>query len=93
MISRMFLKKIKNYFYLLVGLFIYSVAFNLFMLPNNFVVGGVSGISIILNKYFGFDASLTVSVLSIILLVLGFIFCNRDRMLSSSINFYFTNIY
>lgn len=76
-------KYIKKYSYLLLGLFLYSVAFNLFMLPNNFVVGGVSGISIILNKFFGFDASLTVSVLSIILLILGFIFCNKDRMLSS----------
>ena len=77
------LKYIKKYIYLLVGLFIYSIAFNLFMLPNNFVVGGVSGISIIFNKFFNLDASLTVSVLSIFLLVLGFIFCNKDRMLSS----------
>lgn len=77
------LKYIKKYSYLLLGLFIYSVAFNMFMLPNNFVVGGVSGISIILNKYFGFDASLTVSILSTLLLILGFIFCNKDRVFSS----------
>ena len=77
------LKYVKKYTYLLVGLFIYSIAFNLFMLPNNFVVGGVSGISIIFNKFLGLDASLTVSVLSIFLLILGFIFCNKDRMLSS----------
>lgn len=76
-------KYIRKYGYLCIGLFLYSIAFNLFMVPNNFVVGGVSGISIVLNHFFGFDTSLTVSILSIFLLILGFIFCNKDRMYSS----------
>lgn len=76
-------KYIRKYGYLCLGLFIYSVAYNVFMLPNNFVVGGASGISIILNKSFGWDASLCVSVLSIFFLILGFIFCNKDRISSS----------
>ena len=58
-------KYIRKYGYLCLGLFIYAIAYNVFMLPNNFVVGGASGISIILNKTFGWDASLCVSVLSI----------------------------
>ncbi len=76
-------KYILKYGYLCLGLFIFAIAFNLFMLPNNFVVGGVSGIAIILNNFFGWDSSLCVSVLSIILLILGFIFCNKDRISSS----------
>lgn len=74
---------IKRYTILCIGLFLYSVAYNLFMVPNDFVVGGVSGISIILNKFFSWDNSLVVSVLSIFLLIIGFIFCNKDRMYSS----------
>lgn len=74
---------IRKYGYLCLGLFIYAIAYNMFMLPNNFVVGGSSGISIILNKTFGWDASLCVSVLSIIFLILGFIFCNKARVSSS----------
>lgn len=81
--SNKIFKYILKYGYLCLGLFIYSIAFNLFMLPNNFVVGGVSGISIILNNFFGIDASLCVSVLSTFLLILGFIFCNKDRVSSS----------
>lgn len=76
-------KYTRKYGYLCLGLFIYAIAYNVFMLPNNFVVGGASGISIILNKTFGWDASLCVSVLSIFFLVLGFIFCNKDRVSSS----------
>lgn len=74
---------LKRYLFLCVGLFLYAIAFNLFMVPNNFVVGGVSGISIIFHRFFGFDTSLTVSILSFLLLVIGFIFCNKDRMYSS----------
>ena len=74
---------LKRYSVLCIGLFLYAIAFNLFMVPNNFVVGGVSGISIILNHFFGLDTSLTVSILSVILLIIGFIFCSRDRMYSS----------
>lgn len=81
--SNKIFKYILKYGYLCLGLFIYSIAFNLFMLPNNFVVGGVSGISIILNNFFGIDASLCVSVLSTFLLILGFVFCNKDRVSSS----------
>ena len=76
-------KYLRKYGCLCLGLFIYSIAYNVFMLPNNFVVGGASGISIILNKSFGWDASLCVSVLSIFFLILGFIFCNKDRISSS----------
>lgn len=74
---------IKRYTILCIGLFLYAVAYNFFMVPNDFVVGGVTGISIILNKFFSWDNSLVVSVLSIFLLIIGFIFCNKDRMYSS----------
>ena len=77
------LKYVKRYTILCMGLFLYAVAFNLFMVPHNFVVGGVSGISIILHKFFSLDTSLTVSILSVLLLIVGFIFCNKDRMYSS----------
>jgi uncharacterized membrane-anchored protein YitT (DUF2179 family) len=94
---------IKRYAILCIGLFLYAFAFNLFMVPNNFVVGGVSGISIILYKFLGFDTSITVSILSTFLLIIGFIFCNKDRMYSSvastfllpifiEITSYFTNL-
>ena len=44
-----------RYLYLLVGLFLISVSFNMFLLPNNIVFGGVSGLSIIFKKLFGIE--------------------------------------
>ena len=74
---------VKRYSILCLGLFIYSIAFNLFMVPNDFVIGGVSGLSIIFYKFFSWDPSIVVSIFSTILLIVGFIFCNKDRMYSS----------
>ena len=39
-------KQIKRYLMFISGLFLISLAFNLFLLPSNIVNGGVSGISI-----------------------------------------------
>lgn len=77
------LKYLKRYTILCIGLFLYALAYNLFMVPNEFVVGGVSGISILLYKFFQWDNSLVVSILSTFLLIIGFIFCDKDRMYSS----------
>ena len=46
-----FLRKYKiiNVLELLLGLTLFSVAFNFFLLPNDLVFGGVSGLSIIFN--------------------------------------------
>lgn len=74
---------VKRYSILCLGLFIYSIAFNLFMVPNDFVIGGVSGLSIIFYKFFSWDPSVVVSIFSTVLLIVGFIFCNKDRMYSS----------
>lgn len=83
MVSSKLLRLLYRYGILCLGLFIYSISFNLFMVPYNFVVGGVSGISIIVENLFHINESLTVTFLSVILLILGFILCNKDRMYSS----------
>ncbi len=81
--SRSIINLTYRYGVLCLGLFLYAIAFNIFMLPNDFVVGGVTGISIILYKLFNLDTSLTVLVLSVLLIIIGFIFCDKERMYSS----------
>ena len=56
----------------IVGCFIVSVSYNLFLAPKDLVPGGVSGIATILNKCFGLNNSF------IILLIL------RDKISSLS---------
>ena len=62
---RNYIDKLKNLFYLnlfdkenyikrvlifLLGVFIIAMDYNLIVVPNNFVIGGASGLSIVLNK-------------------------------------------
>lgn len=65
---------LKRYAYFFVGLLLISIAFNAFLLPNNIVFGGVSGISIITKKFFGWDPSLFIMISSLLLLVVSFVF-------------------
>lgn len=69
-------KKIKNkiisYLEFILGLTLFSLAFNLFLLPNNLVFGGVSGLSIIFNSLYNIDPSMFVLVVNIALLFISF---------------------
>ena len=71
--------KLKRYTSLLVGLFLIAVAFNLFLLPNNIVFGGVSGLSIITKKYFDIDPSFFIFVTSILLLILSCVVLGKQK--------------
>ena len=58
----------------LIGLFIISLTFNAILLPNSLVVGGATGIGLVLNKLFDINVNLFVFVSGIFLLVISFIF-------------------
>jgi len=75
--------RIRRYAQLIVGLFMISIAFNLFLLPNNIVFGGVSGISIIIKQIFGFEPSIFIFLSSAILLVVSYIFLGKETTKAS----------
>lgn len=72
---------IRRYFFLLLGLFISACAYNLFMLPNDIVAGGVSGIAIIAKDII--DPSLLILIGSIILLIMSFLLLGWEKTSAS----------
>lgn len=74
---------LRRYLQLLIGLLIASIAFNLFLLPNNIVFGGVSGISIIIKQIFGLDPSIFIMISSALLLVVSYIFLGKETTSAS----------
>lgn len=72
-------KLISRYLILIVSLFISACYFNLLQLPSQIVTGGSAGISIILNSYFGLEPSTVIFIVSIILLLVGFIFLGVEK--------------
>ncbi len=66
-------KKMINFALFLLGILLLSITFNIFCVPNNYVTGGVSGISIIFKYLFDIDVSATLLVGNLLLIVIGII--------------------
>ncbi len=75
--------RVKRYLQLILGIFISTSAFNLFLLPNNIVFGGLTGVSIIFKSVFGWDPSLVIFVGSVLLLGVSFIFLGKEKTMGS----------
>lgn len=70
--------KLKRYFELVIGILLIAIAFNLFLLPNELVFGGVSGLSIIVSKFITIDASTFIMIVSLLLLVVSFLVLGKN---------------
>lgn len=56
------------------GIFLYALCFNLFLIPNELVVSGFSGVAIVTQKLFGWNNQIFIYVTNFILLGFSFIF-------------------
>jgi uncharacterized membrane-anchored protein YitT (DUF2179 family) len=74
-------KILPEYFFLTIGSAILAVNFDLFLAPFNIAPGGVSGAAIIINEFTGWPEGLTMLVLTLPMLVIGFFYLGRFRFL------------
>lgn len=72
------MKKIMNYCNLLAGLFLAAFSFNLFLSPYNLAAGGVSGLSLIVNKIFHINESVFMFITNVILLILSYCLLGKE---------------
>ena len=89
------LKKIKQQmlkknFYLRISLLVLSIAllalnYNLFLAPNNYVIGGTSGLAIIIEKITGLNTSVFISITSFGLILLSFLILGKKDTIKSMI--------
>lgn len=68
--------KIYKMISLIVGTFLLALNYNLFLLPNNLVIGGTSGISIVFKNII--DPTVFIYVATFLLLIVSFIFLGYD---------------
>ncbi len=71
--------KVRRYLELIIGVLLISIAFNLFLLPNDLVFGGVSGLSIIVKEMVPIDPSKFIMISSILLLVVSLIVLGKKE--------------
>lgn len=69
---------IKDYFMLTLGSLLFAVGIYFFRLPNSFVVGGASGLSIILSKLFPvISAGTFITAINVISIIVGILFLGK----------------
>ena len=66
-----------DYVYIVIGCLITAVAFQVFLLPNDIVSGGVSGLSIIANNLYNLDPAIFQYSVNIPLLILCFVLLGK----------------
>lgn len=71
--------KLRRYVEMIIGILIVAFAFNIFLLPNDIVFGGVSGLSIIVKDYLPIDPSTFILISSLLLLVVSYIFLGKEK--------------
>ena len=77
-------KAVPDYVLLTIGSIILAVDFDVFLAPFNIAPGGTSGAAIIINTFTGWLPGLTMLVLTIPMLIIGFYYLGRFRFLIRS---------
>lgn len=73
----------QRFCFMLFGMFLAAISFNLFFEPYNIVTGGTSGLSLIARELFGIDPALFILLASIILVIISFIFLGVSTTLKT----------
>ena len=66
-------------FSFVLGVFLLALCYNWLLLPNNFVVAGMSGIAIALEELFNINATLFIYLSTFVLLIISFIFLGFNK--------------
>jgi len=74
-----------NVLLVLIGSFIVAISFNMFMVPNGIASGGVAGISILLQRAFGFTPAITQWAINIPLFIAGIVLLGKKFGLKTAI--------
>lgn len=69
----------KRILVILIGVFLLALTYNMFLYPYNLVIGGTTGLSIVVEPLFGWDPQIFLYVCTCILLVVSFLVLGVKR--------------
>lgn len=73
----------KDILYIIIGSFLLSFAFQVFVLPNQIISGGVSSLSIILNDLFGWVPAYVQFAFNVLLLIMSYFLLGKEVLFKS----------
>lgn len=65
------LDMVKTTVSVIAGNFLFALAVAAFVMPHNILMGGITGIGIVINKSFGIDTALMVLAVNVVLMIIG----------------------
>lgn len=87
-------KYIKNLLYILAGNTIYAAAIVMFILPNDLITGGTTGLALFFNNQFNIPITAFVSLFNLAMFILGFFVLGKKFALTTVIStFYYPFIF
>ncbi|MCL2521701.1 MAG: YitT family protein [Erysipelotrichales bacterium] len=76
-------KFVRKYVNIVFGVFLVALGFTIFLVPHNLVIGGVSGLGIILGNFWDFNLALILLAVNILLLFIALIFMGKKFFLNT----------
>ncbi|AOV07497.1 YitT family protein [Sporosarcina ureilytica] len=86
-------KRMVDFLFIIAGAFIFALAVNLFVIPNDLGEGGVTGLTIIAYYLYGWSPGLVNLVLNGILLIVGYRFLSRNTTIYTIIAVLFNSLF
>lgn len=91
--SRHILSGIKEYSLITLGSILYAVSTVLFIFPHSLLLGGTSGISVILNFFLSFSPATILAVLNFSLIAVAFVILGKSMGLKTLVGSCFTTAF
>ena len=70
---------VERIFFLMLGTFLLGVNYNLFLAPNNLVIGGLSGLALIFEQLWHWNIQIFIYVGTFLMILLSFIFLGKEK--------------
>lgn len=79
-------EKLMHFIYIVLGNVFIAFALSTLVLENHIIAGGVSGIGVVLNHYFGISISMCVGMINIVLFVLGLLLIGKEFAMTTLVS-------
>ena len=72
-----------KFFFLIIGSFIAALIYNIIFVPNDIIIGGVTGLAIVVKYLFNIDTTLFIDISNLLLIILSLIIFGKKTAFSN----------
>ena len=86
-------KEVLEYLFIIIGAIFYAIGTVFFIFPNGLLLGGTSGISVILNAWLPFSPGTILVIINVLLLILAFFTLGKEMAIKTLVGSILTTIF